>query len=537
MRRPGYIAALGGSARGAGSGRAGGAAEPPRRMFAGREPHPPRRVGRRGGRTAPAPAGWPSAADSSGTARAPDALAADRARRIARQCRGTRGRPARRPRVAASARADVREPADAPAKPTRSTAPPEQRAALRPSHGSPDRAAGRAGDRLAPQPPAWPRSGARRAAPAAPAPRTAAPRHEPAEAPSARRAGRPAGMPGVAAGPHRDNRGDGRAAAAAGAGGRAAQPPAPPRRAPARRSSATRRRRALVRPRAEVDRDDPRPLSGDRRPDRPRQELVGDGADLGRARCGRPDLHADVHAVSPPMRSATAAARSSASSSTTSRATTPRSRASGRSQMLSSPGPAGELPAARARPLLPAERVLRDELRRGAAGDERRPAHLPRERRRAQRLEPDPAWQLTLTMEHRSYDELSRLWQATTVPLRLGVVYRAAVLFLTPDEPVAGAKEVETREGDRQRQRRRGRDVPVTMVAASTPRSPAGWPTSVCALAGACSGAASCGRATGTSARSRSRSPTARSSSRSQPRRPCSTPRASSTRPTSTRSG
>jgi hypothetical protein len=43
-------------------------------------------------------------------------------------------------------------------------------------------------------------------------------------------------------------------------------------------------------------------------------------------------------------------------------------------------------------------------------------------------------WQLTLTMEHRSYDELSRLWQATTAPLRLGVVYRAAVLFLTPDE-------------------------------------------------------------------------------------------------------
>ena len=57
---------------------------------------------------------------------------------------------------------------------------------------------------------------------------------------------------------------------------------------------------------------------------------------------------------------------------------------------------------------------------------------------------PDPAWQLTLTMEHRSYDELSRLWQATTAPLRLGVVYRAAVLFLKPDEPVDGAKEVET---------------------------------------------------------------------------------------------
>ena len=59
---------------------------------------------------------------------------------------------------------------------------------------------------------------------------------------------------------------------------------------------------------------------------------------------------------------------------------------------------------------------------------------------------PTPAWSLTLTMEHRSYDELSRLWQATTAPLRLSVVYRAAVLFLTPDEPTATVKEVETVE-------------------------------------------------------------------------------------------
>ena len=27
-----------------------------------------------------------------------------------------------------------------------------------------------------------------------------------------------------------------------------------------------------------------------------------------------------------------------------------------------------------------------------------------------------PPWELTLTMEHRSYDEMSRLWQATTSP-------------------------------------------------------------------------------------------------------------------------
>jgi len=42
-------------------------------------------------------------------------------------------------------------------------------------------------------------------------------------------------------------------------------------------------------------------------------------------------------------------------------------------------------------------------------------------------------WELTLTMEHRSYDELSRLWQATTAPLRMSVVYRAAVVFIEPD--------------------------------------------------------------------------------------------------------
>jgi hypothetical protein len=49
----------------------------------------------------------------------------------------------------------------------------------------------------------------------------------------------------------------------------------------------------------------------------------------------------------------------------------------------------------------------------------------------------DPAaaaqWELTLTMEHRSYDELSRLWQATTAPLRMSVVYRVAVVFIDPD--------------------------------------------------------------------------------------------------------
>lgn len=55
-----------------------------------------------------------------------------------------------------------------------------------------------------------------------------------------------------------------------------------------------------------------------------------------------------------------------------------------------------------------------------------------------------PAWTLNLTMERRSYDELSRLWQATTASLRLGVIYRAAVVFLTPDTPPAAAPQVKT---------------------------------------------------------------------------------------------
>jgi hypothetical protein len=52
-----------------------------------------------------------------------------------------------------------------------------------------------------------------------------------------------------------------------------------------------------------------------------------------------------------------------------------------------------------------------------------------------------PPWELTLTMEHRSYDEMSQLWQATTAPLRMSVVYRAAVVFLDPDTmPTATAE-------------------------------------------------------------------------------------------------
>jgi hypothetical protein len=55
-----------------------------------------------------------------------------------------------------------------------------------------------------------------------------------------------------------------------------------------------------------------------------------------------------------------------------------------------------------------------------------------------------PAWQVNVTMEHRSYDELSLLWQATTAPLRLGVVYRAAVVFVAPDTPVPASAPIAT---------------------------------------------------------------------------------------------
>lgn len=54
-------------------------------------------------------------------------------------------------------------------------------------------------------------------------------------------------------------------------------------------------------------------------------------------------------------------------------------------------------------------------------------------------------WELTLTMEHRSYDELSRLWQATTSPLRMSVVYRAAVVFIDPDQMPESASIVKTK--------------------------------------------------------------------------------------------
>ncbi len=51
-------------------------------------------------------------------------------------------------------------------------------------------------------------------------------------------------------------------------------------------------------------------------------------------------------------------------------------------------------------------------------------------------------WQVTLTLERRSYDELSRLWQATTSALRLSAVYRASVALLEPEQPRPPARPV-----------------------------------------------------------------------------------------------
>lgn len=53
-------------------------------------------------------------------------------------------------------------------------------------------------------------------------------------------------------------------------------------------------------------------------------------------------------------------------------------------------------------------------------------------------------WQVTLTLERRSYDELSRLWQATTSALRLSAVYRASVVLLEPEQVPPPAPPVST---------------------------------------------------------------------------------------------
>ena len=43
--------------------------------------------------------------------------------------------------------------------------------------------------------------------------------------------------------------------------------------------------------------------------------------------------------------------------------------------------------------------------------------------------------EFTVTMEPQSIDEIGRLWQSVSTPLRLSAVYRASVIFLEPEEP------------------------------------------------------------------------------------------------------
>lgn len=50
-------------------------------------------------------------------------------------------------------------------------------------------------------------------------------------------------------------------------------------------------------------------------------------------------------------------------------------------------------------------------------------------------IQGDPHQEFSLTMEVESADELGRLWQAITIPYRLSIIFKASVIFITPDEP------------------------------------------------------------------------------------------------------
>src|ERR1035441_1414645 len=52
--------------------------------------------------------------------------------------------------------------------------------------------------------------------------------------------------------------------------------------------------------------------------------------------------------------------------------------------------------------------------------------------------------EFTLTMEIETSDELARLWQAITVPMRLSVIYKVGVVLLTPPAALAQAPPVQT---------------------------------------------------------------------------------------------
>ena len=44
--------------------------------------------------------------------------------------------------------------------------------------------------------------------------------------------------------------------------------------------------------------------------------------------------------------------------------------------------------------------------------------------------------EFTVTVEADSIEEMSRLWQAITVPIRLSTMFRVAVVVLTPELPM-----------------------------------------------------------------------------------------------------
>ena len=55
--------------------------------------------------------------------------------------------------------------------------------------------------------------------------------------------------------------------------------------------------------------------------------------------------------------------------------------------------------------------------------------------------------EFTVTMEPETIDEIGRLWQSTSAPLRLSAVYRASVIFLEPEQPTRPIAEVVRRDG------------------------------------------------------------------------------------------
>lgn len=52
--------------------------------------------------------------------------------------------------------------------------------------------------------------------------------------------------------------------------------------------------------------------------------------------------------------------------------------------------------------------------------------------------------EVTVTMEHPTWDDLCRLWQGLATPMRMTAQYRVSVVFLTPETPAADAPGVHT---------------------------------------------------------------------------------------------